>query len=131
MVGYGKEYADIYPAYFDMTKESKICFDKTVQTHEAWIDASNAQMNGDNVSRPEKPPSPYGRIRPIPVSSDTSIRGISSRGSSHRLRGRGGRGRSIETADRTADNSNITSFIILVYVRHFQQQIDAYVQTSC
>ena len=99
MVGYD---ADIYPAFFDTTKDSKAFADRTVQTHEALIDASHAQMQGDYN---EKPPSPhYGRIRPT-TQPTRSIRTS--------LRGRGGRairGRGADRANSNGIDSQMTTF---------------------
>ena len=87
-----------------MTKDSKSFSDRTVQTHEALIDASHAQMHGDYN---EKPPSPhYGRIRPNTQPTR------STRAS---LRGRGGRairGRCADRANSNGFDSQMTSFSI-------------------
>ena len=101
MVGYDP---DIYPAFFDMTKDSKSFSDRTVQTHEALIDASHAQMHGDYN---EKPPSPhYGRIRP---------KTQPTRSTRASLRGRGGRlirGRGADRANSNGIDSQMTTFSV-------------------
>lgn len=101
MVGYDP---DIYPAFFDMTKDSKSFSDRTVQTHEALIDASHAQMHGDYN---EKPPSPhYGRIRPNTQPT---------RSTRTSLRGRGGRlirGRGADRANSNGIDSQMTTFSV-------------------
>ena len=87
-----------------MTKDSKSFSDRTVQTHEALIDASHAQMHGDYN---EKPPSPhYGRIRP---------NAQPTRSTRASLRGRGGRairGRCADRANSNGFDSQMTSFSI-------------------
>ena len=87
-----------------MTKDSKAFSDRTVQTHEALIDASHAQMHGDYH---EKPPSPhYGRIRPNTQST---------RSTRTSLRGRGGRairGRCADRANSNGFDSQMTSFSV-------------------
>merc|ERR1712131_470417 len=101
LVGYD---ADIYPAFFDTTKDSKTFLDRAVQTHEAWLDANHAQMNGDSNENQTSPN--YGRIRP----SAQPTRSTTGRTS---LRGRGGRvmrGRGIDRANSNGIDSHITTF---------------------